>query len=622
MDHFDLKDHYSETRIFSARALVAWIVLIVLTLLLAARLFYLQVVQFDRYTTLSNKNRVLLQPIPPNRGLIYDRHGQLLAENSASQSVNITVEQVSDVQNTVDVISEIIPVSERDRKRFEKRLKQSRRPYQSLPLRYKLTETEIAKIAVNAYRLPGVSVEAQLVRHYPLQESTAHALGYVGRINERELGSIDSARYAGTDSIGKIGIEKFYESELLGEVGFQKVEINARGRVLRVLERSAPVPGKNLQLHLDARLQRVAEEALAGRRGAVVAIDTETGGILTMVSTPSYDANLFVTGIDSKTYAGLRDSSDLPLFNRALRGQYPPGSTLKPFIALAGLELGYTNWEHTIFDPGWYQLSKDGRYYRDWKKWGHGRVNLELAIVQSCDTFFYEMAHGMDVDAVHDFVAQFGFGRQTGMDVAEALRGILPSSDWKRNALGESWYRGDSLNLSIGQGYMLATPLQLATATAVLANRGRWLQPRLVKQFVAEHESGITGDTQVPARELKPLEDVQINNSEDWEKMIRAMELVVHGERGTARKTGRGAPYRIAGKTGTAQVIGIKQDEEYDEEKIAERNKDHGLFIAFAPVKEPKIAIAVIVENGGGGSTSAAPVARKVLDAYLLEDPV
>lgn len=615
MDSHDLKDLYSETRIFSARAWVFWCALIFLTLLLVARMFYLQIVQFDRYATMSDNNRVLLQPIPPNRGLIYDRNGQLLADNVASHSVNLTLEHIEDLDQTIASLGEIIGVSEQDVARFHKRRKQYRRPFQSIPLRYKLTEKEIARIAVNSHDLAGVSVEAQLVRHYPLLASTAHLLGYVGRINEKEIKIIDQAEYAGTNSIGKIGIEKFYESDLHGDVGYRRVETNARGHVLRVLERSAPLPGNDIQLYLDSQLQQVAEQALGDRRGAVVAIDTESGGILALVSKPSFDPNLFVTGIDTRTYAALRDSPDLPLFNRALRGQYPPGSTLKPFVALAGLELGYTDWQHTLYDPGWYQLTKDGRYYRDWKKRGHGRVDLQTAIVQSCDTYFYQMAHHMDVDKVHDFLSQFGFGQNTGLDMAEALKGILPSSDWKRNALGESWYTGDSLNASIGQGYVLATPLQLATATAVLANRGKWLQPKLIKQRVVNSNQAVPEDDAGPQ---KSFETVQLNDQVNWEKMIEAMELVVHGERGTAKKIGRDVSYRIAGKTGTAQVIGIKQDEEYDEEKIAERNRDHGLFIAFAPVTEPKIAIAVIVENGGG-SSSAIPVARKVLDAYLLE---
>lgn len=613
MKHFEFKDLTGETRIFSARALIFMALVILMTLILTARLFYLQVMQFDRYTTLSNKNRVLVQPIAANRGLIYDRNGRLLAENVASQSVNITKERAGDIESTLDQIAEIIEISESDRTKFLDNLKQRRRPFQSVPLKHRLTEQEIAKLAVNAHRLPGVSLEAQLVRNYPMQESMAHVLGYVGRINEQELKRIDPALYAGTDSIGKLGVEKFYESDLLGQAGYQKVEINARGQVLRVLEKSPPTPGQDIHLHLDARLQEVAEQALAARRGAVVAIDTLTGGILAMVSQPSFNPNLFVTGIDVKTYAALRDSPDLPLFNRSIRGQYPPGSTMKPFIALAGLEHGYTSWEHKIYDPGWLQISKDGRFYRDWKKWGHGRVNLEDAIVQSCDTYFYDMALRLDVDVLHDFLWRFGFGQMTARDIGEGLKGILPSSDWKKGALGESWYRGDSLNLSIGQGYMLATPLQLATATAVLANKGKWVQPQLMHSYAPEQAAS----EEAQDRELKPLEDVQLSNSLDWDKMIHAMELVVHGERGTAKKSGLGATFRMAGKTGTAQVIGIKQDEEYDETKIAERNKDHGLYIVFAPVDAPKIAVAVIVENGGGGSVSAAPVARQVLDAFF-----
>ncbi len=617
MDTQDLKDFYSETRIFSRRALVFLFFLFCLTMLLVARMFYLQIVNFDRYATLSEKNRLLLQPIAPNRGLIYDVNGVLLAENRASHSLNLTVEHIEDVQQTIDQLAGIVNITPRNRENFSKRMRQHRRPFQSVPIKYHLTEEEIARIAVNTHRLPGISIEAQLIRNYTQADLTAHVLGYVGRINEKELKKIDPANYSGTTSIGKTGIEKYYEDQLHGHVGFRKVEINARGRVLKVLEKAAPLPGDDISLYLDVKLQRVAVEALGERRGAVVAIDTETGGVLALVSTPAFDPNLFVTGIDSKSYASLRDSANLPLFNRALRGQYPPGSTLKPFVALAGLENGYTDWQHTIFDPGWYQLTKEGRYYRDWKKWGHGRVNLETAIIRSCDTYFYEMAHHMDIDRMHDLLMQFGFGRNTSLDLAEGQRGVLPSSVWKKNTIGESWYTGDSLNVSIGQGFALTTPLQLATATAVLANRGRWVQPRLIKGLGDED---VTVDDEVSGiakfnRDVP--EDVVLRDEQDWERMTHAMQQVVHGLKGTARGIASGITYQMAGKTGTAQVIGIKQDEEYDEETIAERNKDHGLFIAFAPVEQPKVAIAVIVENGGGGSSSAAPVARKVLDAFF-----
>ena len=626
MDNLDFKDLFGETRIFSRRALLFGCILVLLALGLVARMFYLQVIQHDRFTAISDNNRILLQPIPPNRGLIYDANGVLLAKNTASRSLNITPELIDDFDATVAALREIVEITDKDIDRYKKRRKRSRRPYESIPLRLNLNEEVIARIAVNSYRLPGVSVDAELVRHYPLAGLTAHVLGYVSRINEKELKRIDPAKYSGTQNIGKLGLEKFYEEQLLGQVGYQKVEINARGRVLKVLESSAPTPGTDIELYLDSRLQKVAEDALGDRKGAVVAIDPQTGGILSMVSTPSFDTNLFVTGIDSETYGELRDSPELPLFNRALRGQYPPGSTMKPFIALSGLEQGNTNWQHEIFDPGWYQLTRNGRFYRDWKKHGHGRVNLKKAIVQSCDTFFYELAHHMEIDELHDFLAQFGFGASTAMDIAESLNGILPSRAWKKKVLNDSWYTGDSLNVGIGQGYMLATPLQLAIATAVLAKRGKWIQPRLMKSIIKPGELPEKGDEPTVVEGVDEydyvetsLGDIDVKNPENWTKMIDAMKTVVHGKRGTARKIAKNVKYKIAGKTGTAQVVGIKQDEEYDVTKVAKRNQDHGLFIAFAPVDKPKIAIAVIVENGGGGSSSAAPVARKVMDAYLLK---
>lgn len=471
-------------------------------------------------------------------------------------------------------------------------------------------------MAVNSQRLLGVSVDAELIRHYPFSDSMAHVLGYVGRINEKELKRIDPVNYSGTQRIGKLGVEKFYEPQLHGLVGFQRVEVTARGRVLRVLERQDPVPGADITLYLDSELQKVAEDALGDRRGAVVAIDTQTGGIIAQVSRPSFDPNLFVTGIDSKSYAALRDSLDLPLYNRAIRGQYPPASIIKPFVALAGLELGYTDWAHTINDPGFYQLTRGGRFYRDWAKWGHGKVDLNLAIIQSCDTYFYELADKMPVNELHDFLWQFGFGHRTSFDVGGASDGVIPSTAWKKAQTGEPWYRGDSLSVGIGQGYILATPLQLAAAITVIANHGHWVQPRMLKSINVDN-----GDVDVlPAIEeisAKPA-DIILKNEDNWGKMINAMEGVVNGRRGTARRIGKDAEYQIAGKSGTAQVVRIKQGEEYDIETVKERNQDHALFAAFAPADAPRIAVAVIVENGGGGSSVAAPVVRQVLDAYLL----
>ena len=603
LNQSDLKDPSRENYIFKARAYVCFGLVVLLYSVLLARAFYLQVVQFDVHTTKSESNRLLVQPIAPNRGLILDRNGILLADNQPSRSLAITPERVKEMDAVIEQLATVIDITPAHIERFKERLGEYRRPYEPVPLKLNLSDEDIAKLAVNFHNFSGVSVEASLVRHYPLGESTAHVLGYVGRINEQELKRIDPANYAGTRTIGKIGLEKFYEDQLHGKVGHQKAEINARGRVLKVIERETPLPGEAIKLYFDSRLQQVAEQALGAKRGAVVAIDPQTGGILAAASKPSFDPNLFVNGIGRKAYGALRDSPDLPLFNRALRGQYPPGSTLKPFVALGGLELGYTNWQKKIYDPGFYQLTEGGRFYRDWKKFGHGRVDLELAIVQSCDTFFYGMAHHMEIDAMSGFLGLFGFGERTALDAAEQLGGILPSSHWKKGAVGESWYTGDSLNVSIGQGYMLSTPLQLAVATAVLANKGRWVQPRFIQQ---------PEDPEA----LKP--QIELKDEADWDRMITAMEKVVHGERGTAKKAGKGASYRMAGKTGTAQVIGIKQDEEYDVEKVAERNQDHALFIGFAPVDDPQIAVAVIVENGGGGGTAAAPVARKVFDAYLV----
>jgi len=455
-------------------------------------------------------------------------------------------------------------------------------------------------------------VAAELVRYYPYSELTAHALGYVGRINREELQRIDPVNYAGTNYIGKSGVERFYENLLHGQVGYQHVETNARGRTLRVLERQNPVPGEDIELHLDLRMQQLAHELLDGRRGTIVAIEPVTGGLLALASVPGFDANQFVTGIGVEAYRELRDSPDKPLFNRALRGQYPPGSTLKPMLAVAGLDSGATTRDKTIWDPGFFQIQNSGRRWRDWKRSGHGWVNLNDAVAQSCDIYFYEMATDMGVDTIHHYLSRFGFGEDATLDVSGALSGLLPSRDWKRAVHNEPWYPGDSVNLGIGQGYMLATPLQLATATSVLANRGSWAEPRLLK--------GVSGDRSVG--DVLPEathQSITLENPDTWEFVVESMADVMHGAKGTARSAGRGAPYRMAGKTGTAQVFSLAEDEEYDEEEVRERLRDHALFVGFAPVDNPQIAVAVIVENGGSGSGTAAPVARALFDAWLLD---
>ncbi|MCO4757775.1 MAG: penicillin-binding protein 2 [Oceanospirillaceae bacterium] len=618
------KDHHRESRTFQIRAVIAFILVIIALFGLVSRFYFLQVTEHDRFTALSDKNRIQLQPVAPTRGLIYDRNGVLLADNQPSYSVTLLKEELQDLDGTLLRLQELIPITDRQIERFRKRLKQRRRPFESVPLRFRLTEQEIARISVNYHRLPGVRVEADLIRYYPYGSSLVHALGYVGRINERELQKVDETNYSATHYIGKLGVEKYYEGELHGDVGFQKVETNARGRIMRVVERSDPVPGKDLVMSLDLKLQQVTEKLLEGRRAAVVAIDPNDGGILALVSTPGYDPNLFVTGISNKDYGALRESDNLPLFNRALRGRYPPGSTVKPIIALAAIDSESVSPAFRVSDPGWFTLTKGGRKYRDWKRGGHGTVGLNLALAQSCDVWFYSAGHKMGIDPMSEYLGYFGFGSIESLDLPEATRGILPSREWKRNSRRLPWYPGDSLNLSIGQGFLLATPLQLATATAVIANRGRWVQPRMLKGiYQADEDTGFTTtDLNHDYGRSKP-DDVKLKHPEYWDNIIQGMVDVVHGPRGTARRSAQGAKYRFAGKTGTAQVVGIKQDEEYDAEKLAERLRDHALFVAFAPVENPKIAVAVIVENGGGGSTTAAPIARKVMDAYLVgEDAV
>ena len=610
----EFKDTAGERRLFQRRALVMLVMVFLVLAGLLARMYQLQLVEHETYTTLSDKNRVQVQSIAPPRGLIYDRSNLLLAENRPVFSVTIVPERVDNMAATLDALAGILSISDDDRQRFERRLTEYRRPYEAIPLSYDLSEEQIARLTVRRHEFPGVEVEAELVRHYPHSMLTAHALGYVGRINREELQKIDPVNYAGTNYIGKSGIERFYEQVLHGTVGYQNVETNARGRILRVLEQENPVPGEDLQLHLDLRLQRKAHELLEGQRGTIIAIEPATGGILALASVPSFDANKFVTGISVEDYRELSTSIDKPLFNRALRGQYPPGSTIKPMMAVAVLDSGAATREKEIWDPGYFQLREGGRRYRDWKRTGHGWVDLMEAVAESCDTYFYEMSVEMGVDTMHRYLSAFGFGEDATLDVSGALEGILPSREWKRANRNEPWYPGDSVNMSIGQGFFLSTPLQLATATSLIANRGVWREPRLLKDIKGERSV----QDFLPEQTHKPLE---LNNPDDWEYVIDTMEEVMHGARGTARRAGAGAGYRMAGKTGTAQVFSLGQDEEYDAEEIRERLRDHALFVGFAPTDEPKIAVAVIVENGGGGSAVAAPVARELFDAWLEEFP-
>ncbi|MFN2360598.1 MAG: penicillin-binding protein 2 [Marinobacter sp.] len=610
----EFKDTAAERRLFQRRTVVMMILVVISLGLLIARMYQLQVVEHDIYTTLSDKNRVQVQSVAPPRGLIYDRNDQLLAENRPVFSVTLVPERVGDMDETLAKLHSMLDISDEDMERFRRRLLEPRRPFQELPLRYDLNEQEIARLAVHRHELPGVEVSAELVRYYPHSELTAHALGYVGRINREELQRIDPINYAGTNYIGKSGVERFYEELLHGRVGYQHVETNARGRTLRVLERQNPVPGEDIRLHMDLRLQRLAHELLDGRRGAIIAIEPSSGGILALASVPGFDANQFVTGIGVEAYRSLSQSIDKPLFNRALRGQYPPGSTLKPMLAVAALDSGVTTREKTIWDPGYFQLKEGGRRYRNWKRTGHGWVNLMDSMAQSTDTYFYQVGVEMGIDTMHEYLSAFGFGEDATLDVSGALSGLMPSRDWKRAVHNEPWYPGDSVNLGIGQGYMLSTPLQLATATSVIANRGSWHEPRLLKDVMGDRAT----DDVLPSGTHKSIE---LKNQDDWEFVVDTMAAVMHGSKGTARGAAKGAPYRMAGKTGTAQVFSLAEDEEYEEEDVRERLRDHALFVGFAPVDDPQIAVAVIVENGGSGSGTAAPVARALFDAWLLGFP-
>jgi penicillin-binding protein 2 len=603
-----LKDHEKDARLVKRRVLVGGVVIILLTCVLIMRMYYLQVIQYEHHSTLAENNRIHVQPIPPTRGLIFDRNGVIIADNRPSFSLTVTRERAGDWPSVLDAVVEVLELSEDDRALFERRVRQGRRPFEPVPILFELSEEQIARIAVNQFRLPGVEVAAQLVRHYPQQEHFAHSVGYVGRINEQELKRLDPTDYAGTHHIGKTGIERFYEDELHGEVGYEEVETNARGRVLRVLNRVDPKPGKDIVLGLDVHLQEAAENALGGRRGAVVAIDPNNGEVLAMVSQPSFDPNPFVTGISFKAYGELRDSIDQPLYNRVLRGLYPPGSTIKPMVAVAGLDAGVVTPQTRVFDPGFYQLPNHSHKYRNWNRSGDGWVDLNLAIARSNDTYFYDLAHKMGVDRMHDYMSRFGLGQRVALDMFEETAGLMPSRDWKRARYRQPWYPGETLILGIGQGYMQTTPLQLAQATALMATRGKWIRPHLAKSV----------DGRLPV-DPNPMPDIVLRDPKFWEYGIRAMEDVLHGARGTARKVGDSSVYRIAGKSGTAQVVAIKQGEKYDRNKVQERHRDHALFVGFAPANNPQIAVAVMVENGESGSGVAAPVVKQVMDAWLLD---
>ena len=598
----ELSTGVREKHLIQNRLMVAAIGGACLLILLVVRLIWLQLIETERFQTASEANRLQTLPVSPARGLIVDRNGLILAENRPNLQLLLVPEEVDDIDVMVSEVRSRIEFTDGDAERFAKNLKSRRRPRDPVVVKDDLSESEAALIAVDLFQFPGLQIEARPTRFYPYGGLTAHSLGYVGRLSLNELQAIEESRYAGTETIGKSGVEKAYEDALLGQVGVERVETSARGQIMRSVDRDDPVPGADIPLHLDIGLTAKLYEALGDRRGAIVAMDPQTGGILGLASAPTYDANAFIGGISQAEYAALQVNQDTPLFNRALRGQYPPGSTIKPMLGLVGLHYGAVTWEKEISDRGFFQLSGDDHKYRDWKKWGHGRVNIEKAVIESCDTYFYEMAVRLGVDQMSEGMRWFGFGRRQGRDIQGDLPGILPSREWKRQARNQSWYLGETVISGIGQGFWVTTPLQLAAATTAMARRGNFIEPHF--SVLEDVDAGAP---------------VPLGDSMDWERMIDAMEDVLHGERGTARGAARGLKYRIAGKTGTAQVFSIGQEEEYEEEEIEERLRDHALFVGFAPADSPSIVLALVIENGGSGGTTAAPVARQVFDYWVLE---
>lgn len=616
-----LKDAAAERAAFATRSLAVFLLIVALFALLVARMIWLMAFQRGEHLAHSKENSVQFAPLPPSRGLIFDRHGEILAHNQAVFSLAIVPESVADMDATLAHLRRLVEITDDEVAVFRRKLAQPRRPLEAIALKFNLSETERAAVEVNRHRLGGVRVRPGIARHYPYGELMAHAVGSVRRISEEDKARLDPNRYAATRFIGKRGVEAFYEDVLHGEPGFRTVEVDVRGRERRELSRSSPSAGSNLALHLDARLQIAAGAALGQRRGAVVAMAPD-GGILAMVSHPGYEPNLFVTGMDPERYQTLASSRDTPLLNRATQGRYAPGSTFKPVVGLAALAMGLTDWERIIEDRGEFRMG--GRVRRDWN-WrpghagGQGMVDLRRAIYRSSNVYFYELGAKMPVDALSSFVAQFGYGEVTALDVAGADPGILPDSAWKVANKGEQWYPGDTVNLAIGQGDLLVTPLQLATVATTIANRGALMPPRMLRaRDASSADNGVAIGNPAP-RQVTGL------TADDWERMVDAMEDVVHrggqgyGNNGTAwAHIGRGLAYRMAGKSGTAQVVEVPQGQEYNEEELDEYHRKHAWFIAFAPADAPQIAVAVLVENGGGGSSVAGPVVREVIDAYLV----
>jgi penicillin-binding protein 2 len=608
-----IKDMRDEAVLFARRARLGFLIILLLMAGLASRYVYLQVLRHEDFSTRSESNRLHVQPVAPNRGQIYDRRGRVLAENRPAYRLELIPEEAGDLQQTLAALADVVGLSTEDLERFE-RTRRRYRDFERIPLRFSLDEAEVARFAVNRHRFSGVEVTPYLARHYPLGAMMTHVLGYVGRLDEADLGRVERVNYRGTTHIGKTGIERHYEAQLHGTSGLERVETNARGRVLRILDRQDPVAGSDLVLSIDAEVQQAAWDTIGERAGAVVAIDPTDGSVIAMVSKPAFDPNAFVHGISRADYQAILNAPDRPLFNRALAGGYEPGSTLKPFIGLAGLELGVIGLNERVYSNGEYFLEGQERPFRDWKDGGHGWVEIGQALEESVNTYFYTLALELGIDRIHDYLQQFGFGVPTGIDLPGESSGLLPSRDWKRGRYGEPWYPGETVITGIGQGFNVVTPLQLANALSTLVNGGRRMAPRLL--YAAKPPGGAQAQ-----RRSAPLElTVPVRDPESWLAIKDGMRRVVNGARGTARDVALRADYVIAGKTGTAQVFAMVGDGKYEESEVAEHLRHHALFIAFAPYDQPRIVVAVVVDHAGSGPRDAAPVARAVLDAWLNQE--
>ncbi|MSQ68515.1 MAG: penicillin-binding protein 2 [Gammaproteobacteria bacterium] len=605
-----LREPSREAQLFARRIVIAALGMVVLIALLLSRLVYLQLVHHDHFTTLAQENRLKVLPIAPTRGLIYSSDGVLLADNRASFSLEVVPEKAGDLSAALAQLQAYVSVGPELLARLKSELRQRRR-FDSIAVKDNLTAQEVAVFSANRHSFPGFGIAGRLARYYPLGAQTVSAVGYVGRISEEELKRIDISNYSGTMHIGKEGVERFYEAQLHGEVGYQQVEVNAQGRILRVVESQAPVPGRNLYLSIDTRLQDAALKTLNGLTGAIVAIEPATGSVLAFVSNPAFDPNDFVNGISAALYKTLRDAPERPMFNRALLGLYPPGSTIKPVMAAGALEYGLRERGTPTWCPGWLQLPGVTHKYRCWQKSGHGTVDLLRSIAESCDVYYYSLARDMGIDRMHNLLSEFGMGRTTGIDLPGELAGLVPSREWKRRARKLPWFPGETLINGIGQGFMLTTPLQLAQVAAILANRGRVLEPHLVREFENPQNGRRSAFTPVE----RPA--VSITKPEAWVAVVEGMHEVVQGARGTARATALGATYQYAGKTGTAQLFTIAQDKRIKVQDITQRLRDHALFISFAPLERPELALGIIVENGESGSHTAAPIARTLFDVYF-----